>query len=66
MAPLLGVITLAYVVVCLLCSMRSQVKVTLALTLILGLAMLLVVIGGAVYVVKDMKKGQKLGRFVVF
>lgn len=56
--PSLGVMTLAYIIVCLVCSMSKQVKVTLVLTLILGVAMLMIVIGGAVYIAQDMKEGK--------
>jgi hypothetical protein len=50
--------TLSYVIVCLVCSMKNQVKVTLVMTLILGVCMLMIVIGGAVYVIKDMKSSE--------
>ena len=57
-APVLGVIILTYALVCLVGSMRVQERLSLALTMFLGLVMLLVVIGGAVFVVQDITTGN--------
>jgi chitin synthase len=56
-APMLGVIILTYALVCLVGSMKVQERLSLALTMFLGLVMLLVVIGGAVFVVQDITTG---------
>jgi len=56
--PLLGVMILTYALVCIMASFKVQTRVTFTLTVILGLAMLLVVIGGTVYVVHDISAGE--------
>ena len=57
-APVLGVLTLTYALVCILGSMRLQERVSLVLTMFLGLTMLLVVVGGSVFVVQDIATGN--------
>ena len=54
----LGAIMLIYAVVCSMGDFKVQTKVTFALTITLGLTMLLVVIGGAVYAVHDISDGR--------
>ena len=56
-APTLGVLALSYALVCLVCSLVVQVRCTLVLTLLMGLGMLLAVVGGSIYVCKDMMQG---------
>ena len=50
---LLGVMIIAYALVCIIGSFKAQTRVTFILMIIMGLAMLLVVIGGSVYVIHD-------------
>lgn len=58
MCPLFGVIILIYALICILGGQKTQTRVTFALTIITGLAMLLVVIGGSVYIIHDILAGK--------
>ena len=53
-----GSVMLIYATVCIMGEFNVQTKVTFLLTIVLGLGMLLVVIGGAVYVVHDISNGR--------
>ena len=58
MSALLGVIVLAYALICIVGGAKTQTRVTFGLTILLGIAMLLVVIGGTVYVIYDISSGK--------
>lgn len=51
-------IILAYALICLVGSVKLQTRTTFGLTILMGLVMLLVVIGGSVYVVHDVLGGN--------
>nr|AHX26703.1 chitin synthase [Owenia fusiformis] len=52
-APGIGVMVLLYSLLCIVGSMKVQTRATLLLTSMAGLSMVLVVIGGAVYIAED-------------
>lgn len=53
-----GVIILAYALICIVGGVKLQARTTFALAIFMGLAMLLVVIGGSVYVIHDVMGGN--------
>ncbi len=57
-ASLFGVMILAYALVCIVGGVKLQTRTTFALAVLMGLLMLLVVIGGSVYVVHDIMGGN--------
>ena len=58
MASGFGVVILAYSLVCILGSIKLQTRITFGLAVFMGLAMLLVVTGGSVYLVHDVMGGN--------
>lgn len=60
-APVLGVLSLSYALTCLLTSQNTQTRLTVVLTFLLGVLMLLVVVGGSVFVVQDIARGGAIG-----
>ncbi|XP_013417859.1 uncharacterized protein LOC106178970 [Lingula anatina] len=59
--PVLGLLVLLYSLVCIVGSIKLQCRLSLVLTLILGLMMLSIVVGGSVYVVQDINEDVSSG-----
>ena len=56
--PILGCLVLSYALICIVGSVKLQARMTFMLTLLSGLSMLLVVMGGSFYVVEDIMQGK--------